>query len=305
VLFEQTVLAWKARRFDVVYVPGNLGLMLAAAPQVVCQQNAWYYTDAVREFRRRACPPRMRVRLAVEVAIARASVTRARTAVTVSQTMREMLEADLGPLGHVRVIPSAAPDLNPNGAARGDLSTYVLAVAPDDPHKDLDGIVEAFARHRDLPQLVVAGRCTATRSRDLEARAPGRVRLLGQIHDRQAIADLYGSAKCVLAHSYFESFGLTPAEALRCGAPVAATDIPAHREVCGELAHYYTPGDVDGLAAAVRKACATPLRLRSSSPRTWDENAAELAIELRTVAGTRHLSRRLDSRARLQRRHRR
>lgn len=284
-LFEQTVLAWEARYFQVVYVPGNLGLLLPGAPQVVCQQNAWYYTEATRAFRRR-CPMTMRARLAVEVLVARTSVRRARAAIAVSQTMRHMIEADLGALPNLRVVASAAPDLRPMGPPPNGLSGYVLAVAPDDPHKDFDGLVEAFVRHADLPPLVIAGRCSVSRRESLHARANGRVQLLGQVDDRQAVANLYGGARCLLAHSYFESFGLTPAEALQCGTPVAATDIPAHREVCGDRASYYQPDDRDSLAAAVRAACEMPPLGREPAGRTWNDNATELVAELRAAAIT-------------------
>jgi hypothetical protein len=62
--------------------------------------------------------------------------------------------------------------------------------------------------------------------------------------------------------------------------PLAASDIPAHREICGGAATYYAPDDPDALAAAVR----TALRRTGSVPvrapvfdRTWTENAKEVA----------------------------
>ncbi|MEY2517397.1 MAG: hypothetical protein QOJ89_4755 [bacterium] len=283
-VYEQLVLARRARRYDVLYVPGNLGLLLARTPQVVCEQNAWYFTAPVRAFRRRACSRRMRMRLVVEAALARASVRRARAVIAVSETMRAMLEADMGRLAHVRVIVSAAPMLE-RSAAPPPAEPYVLAVAPDDPHKDLDGLVEAFARNPDLPPLVIVGRCAGGRRAALQRRAPGRVSLLGLIDDRRLIADLYAGAACLVAHSYLESFGMTPAEALLCGTPVAASDIPAHREVCGDRACYYDPADVEALAAAVRAACAAPRpAIQAGGARSWADNAAELADELRSAA---------------------
>ena len=38
-----------------------------------------------------------------------------------------------------------------------------------------------------------------------------------------------------------EGFGLTPLEALACGARVIASDIPAHREVLGAAARFVEP----------------------------------------------------------------
>jgi glycosyltransferase involved in cell wall biosynthesis len=285
-LHEHVRLAALSRRFDVVYVPGNLGLLRSFAPMVVCQQNAWYFTDGVRAFRRERCSRKLRARVAVEAAVNRFTLRRAAAAVAVSGTLRAMIEEDLGPLPHLRTVLSAPPR-SPRERA-DDPQPYALAVAHDDPHKDYDGLVEAFTRHPDLPPLRIVGRVSPARRSALEARAAGRVRVDGQVSDRDELARLYAGAACTLAHSAFESYGLTPAEALVCGSPVAATDIPAHREVCGELAQLYPVGDLDGLAHAVRRALAgprpAPEDLGAPLRRTWDENAAELAGVLRAVS---------------------
>jgi hypothetical protein len=58
------------------------------------------------------------------------------------------------------------------------------------------------------------------------------------------------------------------------GVPVAASDIPAHREACGSHAVYYDPRSPRSLASAVSEA----VRLKPSrSPNgavTWADNAA-------------------------------
>lgn len=287
VIFEQLIVPWRERDHDVIYIPGNLGLIMSPRPQVVCQQNAWYFTDAIREFRRTRCSRLMRVRLAVESAAARWSVRHATAVVTVSETMRQMIESDLGRLECLRVIASAPPNLGSEAGSSHQPAGYALAVAHDDPHKDHDGLVEAFGRHRDLPPLVIAGRCRDARRQLLEQRGNGRVQLLGQIGDSSRLAQLYRGASCVVAHSRFESFGLTPAEALSFQKAIVASDIPAHREVCGPVAHYYPPGDLDALAAAVRSACAhraPPSAEAPAATRTWLQNAAELADVLGAAA---------------------
>lgn len=61
---------------------------------------------------------------------------------------------------------------------------------------------------------------------------------------------------------------------LATGIPIVAADLPTIREIAGEGAHYYRPGDPASLADAVRRALAAG----SSAPRlrTWDERAAEI-----------------------------
>ena len=57
--------------------------------------------------------------------------------------------------------------------------------------------------------------------------------------------------------------GLPPIEAMACGCPVIASDIPALRERCGDAAIYCDPADIDSITAAVERVIDDP-PLRSS-----------------------------------------
>lgn len=75
----------------------------------------------------------------------------------------------------------------------------------------------------------------------------------------QALAAAVGRASVSLfTPMWDEPFGLTAAEALACGVPVAAFDNGAAREVIGDCGYYAAPGDVAGLALALRQAMAVP-----------------------------------------------
>ena len=290
VLWEQLVLPAWCRRFDVVYMPGNFALLLSSRPQVLTIQNAWYFTDSVRRFRRTHCPLAMRLRLWAEAGLARASIRRAGCAVMVSRAMLAAVEEDLGPVAHAKVIASAAPTLpEPRVDKLASLvQPYALVVAHDDPHKEWDRLIEVFLSHPDLPRLVIAGRASERRQADLRRRiarrAPDRVELLGAVTEPAGLTALYRGAACCVAHARFESFGLTACEALSQGTPVVAADLPAHREACGDGALYYDCEDLEGLVEAIRASSASnagPVQLE----RTWEDNARELAGTLRAVAG--------------------
>ena len=62
--------------------------------------------------------------------------------------------------------------------------------------------------------------------------------------DRATLAAVYRRAALVLQPSDAEGFGLPVAEALACGTPVLASDIPVLREVGGPAASYAAVGDV-------------------------------------------------------------
>jgi glycosyltransferase involved in cell wall biosynthesis len=293
VLWEQVTLPRLARHHHVVYMPGNFALAACPRPQVVAFQNAYHFGPEGL----RMGSPRQRVRIAVERIMARASMGRAAAAVVVSDSLRRAIEHDLGTLPNLRLV-SGAPAITtlPAPEQRADLqgaavrAPYALAIAHDYFHKDWDGLIETFLEHRDLPRLVLVGRCRSHRrlhrllARIADADGDERVTLTGVVTG-EPVRTLYADASCYVAHSRLEAFPLTPREAALHGLPVAASDIPAHRELEEVRVHFYRLGDPQTLAAAVRRAAADGRGPSGGGQtRTWEDNARELAEVMRAVA---------------------
>ena len=57
----------------------------------------------------------------------------------------------------------------------------------------------------------------------------------------------------LVSTSLAETFGFPLVESMAAGIPVVATDVPVHREICGEAALYFAPGDSEDLANQLRK----------------------------------------------------
>ena len=80
-----------------------------------------------------------------------------------------------------------------------------------------------------------------------------RVHLFGPVND-QRLRDLYAAAELMVFPSMAEGFGLPLLEAMACGTPVVASDIPVFREVAGPAAEYFDPRSTNDLTAALCRA---------------------------------------------------
>src|SRR5205085_8270745 len=97
---------------------------------------------------------------------------------------------------------------------------WVGGMRTPDPRKRVAALAKA---ERSMPLVLVGP--TARWAREL----PG-VTLTGMVSDDD-LAAIYTGAHALVFPSDDEGFGLPPVEALACGTPVAAFDVPALREV--------------------------------------------------------------------------
>jgi alpha-1,3-rhamnosyl/mannosyltransferase len=137
---------------------------------------------------------------------------------------------------------------------------YIASVGMIEPRKNLVLGLAAFeelAKEHATLRWKVAGRrgwgAEAFDEAVLKSPARGRVDLVGALPDA-ALADLYRGAACLFFPSVWEGFGIPVVEAMACGTPVAASQVPAVREVAGGAAELFDPEDVRAMAEALRKA---------------------------------------------------
>jgi alpha-1,3-rhamnosyl/mannosyltransferase len=259
-LAELWRLARAARRAgaDLYHAPHYVCPPLLPCPAVVTVHDLIHLRFPVRH-RHPLAPLYARVML-------RLAVRRARVVIAVSDSTRQDLVRRLGARPErVRVIPNGvAPAFRPAEdpgavadalAALGVAPPYFLFVGNPLPHKNVDGLLDAF---RALPPalggLVLAGIPPAARARVAEgcrARGlDGRVTLLAPVPP-ETLARLYQGARAVVCPSLWEGFGLVALEALACGTPVVASDRGGLPEVVGDAALGVDPTSVDALREAM------------------------------------------------------
>jgi glycosyltransferase involved in cell wall biosynthesis len=180
-------------------------------------------------------------------------------------------------------------------AEEGLPARYVLAVGNLEPRKNLPDLVAAHRRiaaaDPGTPPLVLVGPAGWG-----EPLAAGPDVVFAGYQRGERLRRLVAGAAVLAFPSRREGFGLPPLEALACGVPVVASDLPVTREVLGDAATFVPVGDVDALADALATALAagtgagTPAsaaRRERARVFTWERCArATLAAYREALAGS-------------------
>ncbi len=289
-------LAWDLPRLaareqaDLLHVTYT-GPLSAPCPVVVTIHDVAYRIEP------RWFSPRDRFVLAAGIGL---TARRAARIITVSEHAKAEIVRELG-LRADRIdvtLEAAAPHyrrLEAGERAAFDLTAwgirnpFVLAVGNLQPRKNLQRLVEAFARviqrHPTLPhQLVFVGKAQWRESELFQTieRKGLRDRLVftGYVPDH-ALVSMFNIADVFAYPSLYEGFGLPVLEAMACGAPVLTSNVSSMPEVAGEAAILINPSEVDSIAEGLEyllrdesvRARLRQMGLLHSSQFTWHKCA--------------------------------
>ena len=165
---------------------------------------------------------------------------------------------------------------------------FLLYVGNVKPHKNLRGLVRAFAmvRQRIAVDLLIVGEregfLTGDAALMTEAAELGeRVRFTGRV-SLEELQRYYAQALALVLPSHYEGFGLTVLEAMAAGCPVICSHAASLPEVGGDAAVYFDPYNDRELAESLLRVAEDPelrqqLQLRGALQArrfSWDRTAA-------------------------------
>jgi glycosyltransferase involved in cell wall biosynthesis len=277
ILWEQIVLPFAARRskIQVMFNPGFIAPFLTGCPNVTVFHDLQHkrHPEHFRWFDL----PFWRTLLYL-------SALNSKRIVAVSQATAEDLAHFYGVAPErVTIVPHGVEhaffELNREGVNPEPL---LLCVSTLHPHKNLDGLLRAFAafrRCRPEFRLIIAG-LRGFYADELEHLRASlglaeSVSFTGWI-PREALFDLYRRADAFIYPSRFEGFGMPILEALAAGIPSACSNVEPMKTVAGNAALLFDPDDLNSIRQALEQiTCDSDVRRRLAA--AGPERAAQFS----------------------------
>lgn len=217
------------------------------------------------------------------LAMLRSALGRVRGVIAVSAEQAAFLEEEhlWDDDRFLRIIPSAVPEelLSRPRPRRGRGRPFTFAfVGRLNERKGVLDLLEAFARLEGDERLVFAGDGPVRAG--LERRAGelglgGRVAFEGALEHDHAL-EAIASADALALPSYGEGSPLSVIEALALGTPVVASRVGGIPDLVADDERLVTPGDVGGLAEAMRRLASSPAASRRATLQTRRAAAGRL-----------------------------
>jgi glycosyltransferase involved in cell wall biosynthesis len=286
ILWEQTALPLAAVRLhlDVILSPGFTAPLFAGCPQVTVFHDLQHVRHP--EYFRWFDLPFWKLLLFGSAHVSRMLLADS------AATAHDLLEHYRLPAKKVRVALLGVDPVFFDLAQRRAPEAFLLAVSTLHPHKNLDGLLRAFAEfHRERPEfrLTVCGLrgFFSGPLHDLREQLGLRdaVDFPGWI-PRGELHDLYARAWAFVYPSLFEGFGIPVIEAMAAGVPTACSDIEPIASNVGDAALRFDPRDPAAVLAAMRRIVSDEVlraRLAEAGPRRASEfswrKTAEITLE--------------------------
>jgi len=305
ILAEQLVLPRRVREssLDALWSPGYTAPRQCSVPQAVTIHDM--------QFKRHPEDLTPAARWATAVLVGMAARRCTRILADSAFAKREILHGTGVPEARVSVVPAGvdpvffdtmpvdaqARVLGPEWSLRRPV---ILCVSNTYPHKNVDGLVDAFGMCMDyIPHdLVLVGQPRLGEGAVQRAMAglsdPARVRRVPRVRFPALVA-LYQAADLFVFPSRYEGFGLPVLEAMASGVPVVAFRQDAVAEIGGNAVVYSDSPDAKALAVCMRDVLGEPpdrrrARIKAARQRarafSWEAAACTVRRILHETAAT-------------------
>ncbi|MFH0952046.1 MAG: glycosyltransferase family 1 protein [Patescibacteria group bacterium] len=198
------------------------------------------------------------------------AIKRAKKVITVSQDSRRQIIEHFKIKPEKTIVTYEAVDrgrpVQPGEVAMirqryGIIDPYLLYVGNAYPHKNIESLLEAFAKLRRKGyalQLLLVGKMDYFYQRvrkyaeALNLDTTNEVIFPGFVSDYD-LATVYAGAQAYVFPSKAEGFGLPPLEAMQYGLPVVSSNASCLPEILGRAAEYFDPKSVTDIIRAIEK----------------------------------------------------
>jgi glycosyltransferase involved in cell wall biosynthesis len=297
---------------------GNFAVRNSPVPQILLSRNSLYTSKHFAQDLRRRKHHAQLMRHKVEAALARWSIAWADCTIAPSKAFAQELmswsQKNVVALHHgfdpesflssdVLLDPGIQAKLNcPDGALR------LLFVSHYNYYRNFETLLRAAALlKRQMGQRPVRIFLTCNLS---SGRNPGAYQsvhaagLISKLALQNEIVELgpvpyrmlhsvYSAADAYVTPAYAESFAHPLVEAMASGLPIIASDLPVHREICGDAAVYFDPFSPEQLAGQAFQLSSDRDRanelklagLKKSTDYSWDRHVAELLALASKITG--------------------
>jgi len=156
--------------------------------------------------------------------------------------------------------------VTPNPLPRTGDGEYAIFAGRLAPEKRVDTLLSAWTRLRSRVPLVIVG--GGQQLNELRGKASlhnlDMVKFTGFLEHQRTMTAIKGARFLISTSEWYETFGLTLAEAFACGVPVICSRMGAMKEIVddGRTGLYFNPGDSQDLAEKVEWAWNNTERMR-------------------------------------------
>lgn len=166
--------------------------------------------------------------------------------------------------------------------------SFVLAVGATYKHKNIESVIKSFEKSKtrqDNALVIVGGGGQSSyieslKELTLELKLQNDVIFLGYVKKDELI-QLYNNAIILIYLSFYEGFGLPLLEAIACGCPVLASDIPVFHEICGNNISYVSPLDIIQIANRMDEMVFMPNKVKINEGMldkySWEKTAQSIS----------------------------